>query len=59
MSFFVLGKLKSRLIKACDWLADIAIKREDVLINEKNPKNLEQSCWKGAIKNEYIVAKKE
>ena len=53
------GKLKNRILLACDWLSDIAIKKEEKLTTERNPKNLEQLHWKGAIKNEYIVATKE
>ena len=52
------GKLKRRVILALDWLSDIAIKKEETITNELNILNAEHSYWKGAIKNEYIVAKK-
>ncbi|GAH42671.1 unnamed protein product, partial [marine sediment metagenome] len=38
-------KLKNRILLACDWLSDIAIKKEEKLTTERNPKKLEQLHW--------------
>lgn len=53
------GKLKRRLVLALDWLSDIAIKKEETIKDELNILSAEHFYWKGAIRNEYIVAKKK
>ena len=44
---------------ALDWLSDIALKKEEKITDELNILNAEQPYWKGAIRNEYIIATKK
>ena len=53
------ARLKKSVPLALNWLADIAIKKENSLTNEKNPYKVVLPYWKGCIRNEYIAGTKD